>query len=202
MTLYILFFVLALVTRFYALGDRVMSHDESLHALYSFKLYNGEGYTHDPLMHGPLQFHLVALSYLIFGDNDFSARIPAAIFGVMLVILPFWFRPWLGRIGALVTSFGLLVSPMLLYYQRYIRNESFLAFFMALMMLCLFQYMRTRHQRWLYLGTFGVAMGLAVKSGGLYQRLYRLRVHHCPAVMGKFARSTLQTTGLYFGDIL
>lgn len=164
--LYAAIFVVALITRFYDLGARVMSHDESLHALYSFRLYNGEGYVHDPLMHGPLQFHLVALSYLIFGDNDFSARIPAALFGVALVILPYWFRPWLGRVGALVTSFGLLVSPMLLYYQRYIRNEAFLTLFMALMALALFQYMRTRHIRWLYIGTLAVVLSLAVKAVG------------------------------------
>ncbi len=162
--LYALIFVVAMTTRFYDLGARVMSHDESLHALYSFKLYNGEGYTHDPLMHGPLQFHLVALAYLIFGDNDFSARIPAALFGVALVMLPIWFRPWLGRLGALVASFGLLISPLLLYYDRYIRNESFIAFFTALLALSLFQFMRTRKQVWLYAGAVAVALSLSTKE--------------------------------------
>ncbi|OQY30269.1 MAG: hypothetical protein B6I38_07535 [Anaerolineaceae bacterium 4572_5.1] len=162
--LYTLIFIVAVTTRFYDLGIRVMSHDESLHALYSFKLYNGEGYTHDPLMHGPLQFHLVALAYLIFGDNDFSARVPAALFGVALVMLPVWFRPWLGRLGALVTSFGLLISPLLLYYDRYIRNESFIAFFTALLALSLFQFMRTRKQLWLYAGAVAVSLSLSTKE--------------------------------------
>lgn len=161
---YLLIFVVAVATRFYALGDRVMSHDESLHALFSYKLYNGEGYQHDPLMHGPLQFHLVALSYLLFGDNDFSARVPAALFGVALVILPYWFRPWLGKIGALVTSVGLLISPLLLYYDRYIRNEAYIVFFTALMGLSLFQYMRTRQSRWLYIGALAVSLALSSKE--------------------------------------
>ncbi len=164
MVLYGLVFIVAVVTRFYILGERVMSHDESLHALFSFKLYDGDGYKHDPLMHGPFQFHLVALSYLLFGDNDFSARIPAALFGVALVILPYWFRPWLGRIGALLTSLGLLISPSLLYYQRYIRNESFIVFFTALLALSLFQYMRTRQTRWLYWGAAAVSLSLSTKE--------------------------------------
>ena len=164
MVLYGLIVMVAFVTRFYILGDRVMSHDESLHALFSYKLYEGEGYKHDPLMHGPFQFHIVALSYLLFGDNDFSARIPAALFGVALVVLPYWFRPWLGRLGALVTSLGLLISPSLLYYQRYIRNESFIVFLTALMALSLFQYMRIRHKRWLYWGAAAISLSLSSKE--------------------------------------
>ena len=167
LVLYGTIFIVALVTRFYDLGTRVMSHDESLHALFSFKLYDGDGYTHDPLMHGPLQFHLVALSYLLFGDNDFTARIPVALAGVALTILPFWFRPWLGRIGALVTSFGLLISPSLLYYERYIRNESYILLFTALLALALFQYMRTRQALWLYWGAAAVALSLASKEVAL-----------------------------------
>lgn len=162
--LYALIFVVAIASRFYDLGARVMSHDESLHALFSYKLYNGEGYRHDPMMHGPLQFHLVALSFLLFGDNDFTARIPSAVFGVALVMMPYWFRPWLGRLGALVASFGLLISPLLLYYDRYIRNESFIAFFTALLALSLFQYMRSRQIRWLYIGAVAVSLSLATKE--------------------------------------
>jgi len=162
--LYATIFLLAVATRFYDLGARVMSHDESLHALFSYKLYNGEGYKHDPLMHGPLQFHLVALSYLLFGDNDFSARIPVAVFGVALVMLPYWLRPWLGKIGALATSVGLLISPMILYYSRYIRNEAYIAFFTALLAVSLFQFIRTRHQRWLYVGALAVSLSLSAKE--------------------------------------
>ena len=162
--IYTLIFVLAVVTRFYELGARVMSHDESLHALFSYKLYQGDGYIHDPLMHGPFQFHIVALFYLLFGDNDFSARIPVALFGLALVMLPIWFRPWLGRIGALVASLGLLISPSLLYYERYIRNESYILLFTALLALSLFQYMRTRHSRWLYWGAAAVSLSLSTKE--------------------------------------
>ena len=36
---YLLILVVAIVTRFWDLGARGMSHDESLHTLYSWKLY-------------------------------------------------------------------------------------------------------------------------------------------------------------------
>ncbi|HMQ53994.1 MAG TPA: TIGR03663 family protein [Anaerolineae bacterium] len=164
MVLYTTFFVIAVFTRFYDLGARVMSHDESLHTLYSWNLYAGKGYQHDPLMHGPFQFHIVALTYLLFGDNDFTARVPAAIFGIVLVIMPYFFRPWLGRTGALATSFMILISPGLLYYSRYIRNEAYLHIWMLLMTLALFQFMRTRSARWLIVGAVAVALSRATKE--------------------------------------
>lgn len=159
--LYITFFIIAVITRFYDLGARVMSHDESLHTLYSWNLYAGKGYQHDPLMHGPSLFHITALMYFLFGDNDFSARIGPAVFGIAMVILPYWFRPWLGRLGALAASFMILISPGLLYYSRYIRHDTFLDFFTLLMFLSFFQYMRTRATRWLYIGAVAVSLMLS-----------------------------------------
>jgi two-component system phosphate regulon sensor histidine kinase PhoR len=51
-----------LVLRFWGLGDKAFHHDESLHAFYSWRLYDGQGYVHDPMMHGPLLFELNALT--------------------------------------------------------------------------------------------------------------------------------------------
>jgi len=96
--------VAAVLTRFTDLESRVMSHDESLHTFYSWELEQGRGYRHTPLMHGPLQFHLVALSYFLFGDSDGSARIPAALAGVAAVGLIFVFRQWFGRTGTLLVN--------------------------------------------------------------------------------------------------
>ncbi|MGD8751998.1 MAG: hypothetical protein PVG14_11275, partial [Anaerolineales bacterium] len=70
---FLVILILAIVTRFYDLESRVMSHDENSHVYYSWRLSRGEGYQHTPLTHGPLQFHMVALSYFLFGDNDFTS---------------------------------------------------------------------------------------------------------------------------------
>ena len=82
--IFIAIMLLAIATRFYNLGARVMSHDESLHTYFSWLLYRGQGYQHSPMMHGPWQFHLIALSYFLFGASDFTARIPAATFSILL----------------------------------------------------------------------------------------------------------------------
>ena len=121
--LYILFIIIAILSRFVMLGVRVQSHDESLHTRYSWELYNGEGFSHTPLMHGPFLFHAAAFSYWMFGDNDATARIPVAILGVFLVAFPYLLRRWLGRTGSLAASLLFLISPSLLYYSRYIRMD-------------------------------------------------------------------------------
>src|SRR5688500_17493962 len=71
--------LLAVFTRFYMLEARVMSHDESLHTYFSWLLYRGQGYQHSPMMHGPFQFHIVALTYFLFGASDLTSRIPAVL---------------------------------------------------------------------------------------------------------------------------
>jgi uncharacterized protein (TIGR03663 family) len=161
---YALILVLACLSRYWDLGSRAVTHDESLHALYSWKLYAGEGYKHDPMMHGPFLFHINALAYFLFGASDFTARIMPALFGVTLVVLPLFLRRWLGRAGALAASFMLLISPVMLYRSRTLRHDMFVAVWTFLMFIALFQYLHTRRNRWLYVGAAAVALALATKE--------------------------------------
>lgn len=92
-TAYLVILILALVTRLSGLDDRVVSHDESLHTQYAYQYYRGDGYQHNPMMHGPMVFHSAATFYWLFGVSDGSARIPVALIGVVLVMLPIFLRP-------------------------------------------------------------------------------------------------------------
>jgi uncharacterized protein (TIGR03663 family) len=162
--LWLLLVVLAVVTRFYLLDARVISHDESLHTYYSWELFKGKGYQHNPMMHGPFQFHALALSYLLFGDSDFSARIPAALSGVAAVLLCWFFRPWFGKIGAYLAGLFVLISPYLLYYTRYVRNEPFVIVWALLMVLTMLYYYRDRKPIYLYSLAGAVALQYATKE--------------------------------------
>jgi predicted membrane-bound mannosyltransferase/DNA-binding beta-propeller fold protein YncE len=157
--LYLIFIGLALFTRFYDLGSRVVSHDESLHTQYSFQFYNGDGYHHTPLMHGPVLFHATALAYWLFGDNDFAARVPVAMLGVLLVWMPYLLRDWVGRRGALFASFLLLISPYMMYYSRYIRHDIYVITFAFIIFIAIQYYLRERKEK--YIWWFAVGMGLA-----------------------------------------
>jgi len=162
--IYLVILVVAVVTRFWDLGARGMSHDESLHALYSWKLYAGQGYQHNPMMHGPFLFHINALIYFLFGDNDYTARISTALFGVVLVMLPYFMRRWLGRTGALLISVMLLISPSTLYYARYIRNEALIVVWVLILLIAFFRYLEERADRWLYVGVAAASFMFCVKE--------------------------------------
>ena len=153
---YFTLFMLAVLTRFVNLGARVMSHDESLHTYYSWRLETAGDFQHTPLMHGPILFHVTALMYFLFGDSDFSARIYPALLGVILVMMPLLFRRWLGRWGALLTSVMFLISPLLMYYNRYIREDTPSYISAMFMVYAIFMYIDgplhlRRKARWLYL---------------------------------------------------
>jgi predicted membrane-bound mannosyltransferase/DNA-binding beta-propeller fold protein YncE len=124
-----LILITAILSRFIMLGARVMSHDETNHVVPSYTFYQGGGYLYDPVSHGPLQFHLIALSFTLFGDSDFSARIPDAVFGIAVIAFAiFGFKRYLGKLGALIAGFLFTISPFISFYSRYTRNEIYIVF--------------------------------------------------------------------------
>jgi len=142
----------AVFTRFYDLGARVMAHDEVNHVVPSFDLYEGRGYRHDPVTHGPMQMELVAFSYFLMGDNDFSSRVPAAIFSVAAIaFILYSFRRYLGRVGALLAGFFFLISPFMMFYGRYTRDEGFVQLFGVLLLYGLLKFLEDGRQPILYL---------------------------------------------------
>lgn len=158
--LWALLIVLATVSRFWDLSYRALMHDESLHAYYSWWLYRGHGYIHDPLMHGPFLFHVTALSDFLFGASDASSRYAPALAGILLVATPWLLRAphLLGRWGSLAAGLFLLVSPSILYYTRFIRHDPFTLLGTLLLVVAIFRYIERPQRRWLVLG--GAMLGV------------------------------------------
>lgn len=150
--------LLAILTRLWELGSRALHHDESLHTYYSWVFSEGMGYSHHPMMHGPFLFHFNALSYLLFGDSDYTSRLTAAIFGVILVMLPWLLRgrALLGQWGAIAASILILVSPSLLYYSRFIRHDIFAIVGATLLFIAVVRYLEKPESRWIILAVASV----------------------------------------------
>ena len=157
--LWIVLLIVAFLSRTIGLGDRAMSHDESLHTVYSWQLFDGRGYQHQPMMHGPLKFILNPVMYFLFGVNDWSARILVALFGVAMVAFVWMMRRWLGRTGAFITALIYTISPALLYHSRYIRDEVMLTALLVFLVIAMFRYLETRSTQWLVWNA--VALGFA-----------------------------------------
>jgi predicted membrane-bound mannosyltransferase/sugar lactone lactonase YvrE len=156
--------ILAIITRFYNLEARVMSHDESLHTYFSWLLYRGQGYQHTPMMHGPFQFHILALTYFIFGVSDLTARIPSVLFSIATVWMVWYWRRYLGNWGALVAGIMMVLSPYMLYYGRYVRNESYAGFAGLLLLYGILRYMETGGKRYLYMVTLATVLHFCAKE--------------------------------------
>ncbi|MBN2503265.1 MAG: TIGR03663 family protein [Anaerolineales bacterium] len=156
--------LLAIFTRFYDLESRVMSHDENSHVYFSWQLYRGNNYAHDPVTHGPFQFHAVALSYFLFGDNDLTARIPSVVFGIAAVAFLWAYKRYLGKTGTLIAAALFVISPFLLYYDRYVRNESFVVLFGLVALWAALRYMDTGKPQFLYYLSAATALHFTTKE--------------------------------------
>jgi len=105
----------ALCLRIIGLGNAPLTSDEARQALTSWNFINGKA---DAFIGSPLLFTANALFFALFGANDALARLLPALAGTALVLVPALWRRELGRLGALVTSALLVVSPSLVFFSR------------------------------------------------------------------------------------
>jgi uncharacterized protein (TIGR03663 family) len=157
-------FTAATILRLWDLDHRALHHDESLHAYFSWRFSEFFTYDHNPLMHGPFQFHVIAGAFTLFGDNDFTARLPAAIFGSVLVIMPFFLRDYLGRYGWLAAAVFIALSPTLLYFSRFARGDIFVAVWTLAMVICIWRYMAEQRPGYLVGLALFLGLGFATKE--------------------------------------
>jgi|GEM_PF-4172883 len=190
----------------------------------------GLNYYFDPMMHGPLLFHLTGISYLIAGFlqyffqlplifiiaytlfligssmlpsllrkrglaihrfwetfliiiinlilffslilaktgfstdnlagvNDYTSRLIPGLLGIVLVLSPWFFRPVLGRLGAILCSLGLLISPTVLYVSRFQRHDIYLILATFGIVLGILRYIRTEDKTWFYVFMLSLSAG-------------------------------------------
>ena len=109
--------------RLWELDGRTMHYDEAIHLQAAWAFAGGSDYLHSAWMHGPFQIEYTALFIWMFGDTDFTARVGYTIFGAALVGLPYFLKDFIVRTAAFFTSILLALSPVLLYFSRFGRND-------------------------------------------------------------------------------
>ncbi len=176
--------LLGIILRFWGLGDKPLHHDESLHAYFSLQLMhnmenwigcfapNSSCYHYDPLLHGPFQFHAIAFVYKVsqilgapdHGVNTTTVRIAAATLGSLIVGLPYFLRDYLGKTGAWLACFLLAISPSMVYFSRFAREDIYMAFFTLLLVVAVARYVREREMRWLITAAVAFTLSYATKE--------------------------------------
>ena len=154
----------ALALRMWELDGRTLHYDEAIHVHFSWKLFKGEGFTHSPWMHGPFQIELTALIFHLLGDNDHTARLGYVLFGAALVGIPYFLRQQIGSAGAIFTALMLTLSPSLLYFSRFGRNDIMMAFWAASILVLMWRYFEAGKPRYLLLTAAVLAFMFATKE--------------------------------------
>ena len=162
----------AAAMRLWELGGRTMHYDEAIHLHFAWKLAQGTEFVHSPWMHGPLQIELVAVLIRTLGDTDFVARLPYALFGVALVILPYFLRRQIGAPAAICAAVILTLSPALLYFSRFGRNDILMAVWALLLLILLWRYTENSRARYLFGAAIVVALMLATKETAYFVILF------------------------------
>ncbi len=156
--------LVALGLRLWGLDGRTMHYDEAIHVNYAWRLAMGDGFSHSPWMHGPFQIHLTAFIFKLFSDSDFTARLSYVLFGSALVFLPFFLRTYLGRTGAIATAILLTLSPAMLYFSRFGRNEILMSFWALALLILMWRYLNEGKNRYLYMASAVLALMFATKE--------------------------------------
>jgi uncharacterized protein (TIGR03663 family) len=164
--IYIAVFIVAIVLRTYSLGPRPYHHDESIHAFYSWKVTDaGLGdYRYDPVYHGPVLYYSSAAVMFLLGDNDFTGRLSAVIFGLIVLAYAWPMRHYLGRTAALAFLILLSLSPSFTYFTRFVRHDIYMALGTLMFAFHAFRYGETKTAWHLYLAGVGMAIAFCTKE--------------------------------------
>jgi hypothetical protein len=157
---------LALALLFNNLGaDSLPSFDDAYHAQTAKEmLRSGDPITitYDgapSFQSSPLPLWLIASSYMIFGTDEYAARLPTAVLAFATLVMIYFFarRRW-GEEAALAAAFILLTTTLFMRYGRHVMAEVPLAFFCTAALLAFAE--AQRRPAFYYL--FGAMTGLAI----------------------------------------
>lgn len=161
---YLALILITIFTRFHHLGDKPHHHDESMHAFYSWQLFHDGDYEYNPMMHGPFQFHGNAFMYYLFGVSNATSRYLAAFFGILTVVLAMFLSPFWGRTGAFLSTILIVFSPSFMYFDRFTREDAYIASGTFLMVVFLFRYFRSRVPLDLWIAALGFTIAFCTKE--------------------------------------
>lgn len=159
--------LLAIFTRFAQLGYQGYHHDESIHALHSWKIANDPNfrYRYDPVYHGPFLYHFGALFHKLgLPDTNAYARFPYALLGFLLIGLWMVLGRRLGWGAVFLVSGLITLSPIVNYFSRFARNDVYMSAWLTGMLVFGSLYCWTRKVRYLTLAVIPIALSYCTKE--------------------------------------
>jgi len=170
----LLLFALCAPLFLYGLGGRPLwDIDEGMHSATSKVIvtsgdwivptHNGEPFRDKPILHN----WFVALAFLGLGFTELAARLPAALLGLLTVVVT-WFlgRSLLGARAALLSGAALATTMLWMVMSRTVTHDISLAFFVTASMALFWAAYRSTERRGRCMLLFHAAVGFAVLAKG------------------------------------
>ncbi|MDX2436036.1 MAG: TIGR03663 family protein [Acidobacteriota bacterium] len=151
---WLILLVVSLGLHFWDLDERSFHHDESIHAHASYLLLENGTYQYDPTYHGPLLYYLTATTFALAGDSDFTARLPIALAGVLIIAVAWASRRILGVRPAWWTALLATISPIWLYYGRFIRMDLLEVLVASCAFVALWRAVHGSRRAWAWIGVW------------------------------------------------
>ena len=143
--------------RYAEIARKIIDH----HDWVTLWFHEGEPFWGKP----PMAFWSVALSYLLLGVNEFSARIPSLLFTLATVaILFFWVRRHIGPREARGAVLVYLGSWLVLDTAGAVITDPLLTFATTLVMVSFWEAVAGERARYAWLVWFGLGIGLLAKG--------------------------------------
>lgn len=161
-TLYLALFALAIFLRFNQLGAAPLNDAEARNALSVLHFLRGQPGL--ALPDSPAYFFFTTFAFFILQPSNETARLTAALFGSLVVLLPWLFRDWLGRGAALLTSALFAVSSGMIAASRSVEATLLALFVIGLGVALWRRYAAGGSVAWL-IGA-GISLGVGLASGG------------------------------------
>ena len=156
--LYVVILLAAAALRLAQLGYWPLLWSEATQAWGPWRLIQGG--RPETLDYSPLLFSGNLFNFALFGASDAGARLWPALFGTLLVLLPYLLRDRLGRWGALAASLLLALSPSLLYFSRTLDGSIVAAAAALGLLVAIKGYVESRRREYVYGGAVALALGL------------------------------------------
>ncbi|CAN5898500.1 hypothetical protein BH24CHL4_BH24CHL4_07810 [soil metagenome] len=163
-------FLVAAALRFAGLDWMALSVDEARRSFLALSLFDGRPLPGDLSLDdaSPAMLLGQAMSFLMFGVTDVTARLFPVLAGLGIVGLALLLHPFVGRTAAMGMGVAAAISPALLYASRVANPEMLVAFF-SLLAIVAFAY-AGRASAFLkpaagWTGLTGIALACSLASG-------------------------------------
>ena len=162
----VLIFLVSLLLRLAFLDLKLFHHDEAIHTWFSYKLLTLGEYTYSPVYHGPFLYYVTAGFFSLFGAGEFTARFIPAVMGstVCLFVYPIYRLGYLNRVQSVVAAIFFAISPNLVYFSRFLRNDIFLVFFTLVILVATLYYIEKGKFRYALIAGAAVGFGMSCKE--------------------------------------